>query len=98
MLATRKPLLLFRFPVSFLLRIAERRFLGLLSQEPPRRTRLRQGDDQASERYRTIRPERSHGADAMLRGQLADEAATRNVGTLDVLCRHLCRREPICYS
>ncbi len=34
----------------------------------------------------------------LLRGQLADEAATRNVGTLDVLCRHLCRREPICYS
>jgi carbon-monoxide dehydrogenase large subunit len=41
----------------------------------------------------------SHGQGMrLLRGQLADEAATRNVGTLDVLCRHLCRREPICYS
>ncbi len=34
----------------------------------------------------------------VLRGQLADEAATRNVGTSDVLCRHLYRHEPICYS
>ena len=36
--ATRNPLLLFRFPVVFLLRFAERRFLGLLFQEPPRNT------------------------------------------------------------
>ena len=34
----------------------------------------------------------------LLRGQLADEAATRNVGTSDVLCRHLYRHEPNCYS
>ena len=38
-LATRKPLLLFRFVGLFLLRFAERRFCGLLFQEPPRRTR-----------------------------------------------------------
>ena len=38
-LATRNPLLLLRFPVSFLLRLAERMFLGLLFQEPPRNTR-----------------------------------------------------------
>ena len=37
-LATRNPLLLLRFPVSFLLRLAERMFLGLLFQEPPRNT------------------------------------------------------------
>ena len=43
----RKPRLLLRFPVSFLLRLAERRFLGLLFQEPPRATR-RQGDGQGS--------------------------------------------------
>ena len=38
-LATRKPLLLLRFPVEFLLRFAERTFLGLLFHEPPRNTR-----------------------------------------------------------
>ena len=38
-LATRKPLLLFRLVGLFLLRFAERRFCGLLFQEPPRRTR-----------------------------------------------------------
>ena len=38
-LATRNPTLLFRFPVSFLLRFADRRFLGLLFHEPPRNTR-----------------------------------------------------------
>jgi len=43
----RNPLLLFRLVVVFLLRLAERRFLGLLFQEPPRRTR-RHGAVQAS--------------------------------------------------
>ena len=38
-LATRKPMLLFRLSGWFLLRFAERRFRGLLFQEPPRRTR-----------------------------------------------------------
>ena len=38
--ATRKPILLFRLFGLFLLRLAERKFLGLLFQEPPRRTRL----------------------------------------------------------
>ena len=38
-LATRKPALLFRFSVLFLLRLAARRFRGLLFQEPPRKTR-----------------------------------------------------------
>ena len=38
-LATRKPTLLLRLSVVFLLRFAERRFCGLLFQEPPRRTR-----------------------------------------------------------
>jgi len=38
-LARRKPRLLFRLLGLFLLRLAERRFLGLLFQEPPRRTR-----------------------------------------------------------
>jgi hypothetical protein len=42
-LATRNPLLLFRFVVLFLLRLAERRFCGLLFQEPPRRTRTKRG-------------------------------------------------------
>jgi hypothetical protein len=42
-LATRKPRLLFRFVGSFLLRFAERRFCGVLFQEPPRLTRLEQG-------------------------------------------------------
>ena len=37
--ARRKPRLLFRVSVVFLLRFAERRFLGLLFQEPPRITR-----------------------------------------------------------
>ena len=46
-LATRKPLLLFRLPGSFLLRLVERRFLGLLFQEPPRSTRAGQGTGQA---------------------------------------------------
>jgi hypothetical protein len=36
---TRNPLLLFLFVGSFLLRLAERMFLGLLFQEPPRNTR-----------------------------------------------------------
>ena len=44
-LAKRKPLLLFRLSGLFLLRLAERRFCGLLFQEPPRRTR-RQGAGQ----------------------------------------------------
>jgi len=38
-LAKRNPLLLFRLVGLFLLRFAERRFSGLLFQEPPRRTR-----------------------------------------------------------
>ena len=42
-LATRKPKLLFRFVGVFRLRLAERRFCGLLFQEPPRLTRLEQG-------------------------------------------------------
>ena len=37
--ATRKPLLSFRLSGLFLLRFAERQFLGLLFQEPPRSTR-----------------------------------------------------------
>ena len=36
---TRKPLLLFVFVGLFLLRLAERQFLGLLFHEPPRKTR-----------------------------------------------------------
>ena len=60
--ATRNPLL-FRLPVVFLLRFAERRFLALLFQEPPRSTR-RQGDGQAPGTGRTTRPERWHGAGA----------------------------------
>lgn len=48
-LASRKPLLLFRLSGLFLLRLAERKFCGLLFQEAPRRTR-RQGVDQASGR------------------------------------------------
>jgi hypothetical protein len=39
--------LLLRLSGSFLLRFAERRFLGLLFQEPPRLTRLREGTGQA---------------------------------------------------
>ena len=47
-LATRKPTLLLRLSVVFLLRFAERRFCGLLFQEPPRKTRegAVQGGDQ----------------------------------------------------
>ena len=37
--ARRKPRLLFRLSALFLLRLAERRFSGLLFQEPPRSTR-----------------------------------------------------------
>jgi hypothetical protein len=36
---TRNPMLLFRLSGTFLLRCAERQFLGLLFHEPPRRTR-----------------------------------------------------------
>jgi len=53
-LANRKPRLLFRLSVVFLLRLAERRFCGLLFQEPPRTTR-RQGAVQAS-RGRLVPP------------------------------------------
>ena len=63
--ATRKPMLLFRLPVVFLLRLAARRFSGWLFQEPPRNTRSR--DDQASGRNRTALPERLPGAGAMYR-------------------------------
>ena len=42
-LAKRKPILLFRLSELFLLRFAERRFLGLLFQEPPRKTRRDRG-------------------------------------------------------
>ncbi len=45
--ATRNPSLLFRLSGLFLLRLAERRFLGLLFQEPPRSTRLQDGTGQA---------------------------------------------------
>jgi hypothetical protein len=45
-LAKRKPLLLFRLVGLFLLRLAERNLLGLLFQEPPRRTREEQGASQ----------------------------------------------------
>ena len=62
--ATRNPLLLFRFPVSFLLRFAAHKFLGLLFQEPPRNTRS-QGDGQALGTDQIYRPERSLGASAM---------------------------------
>ena len=55
-LAKRNPLFLFRLSGWFLLRFAERRFLGLLFQEPPRRTR-RQGVDQAPGRAKTRGPE-----------------------------------------
>ena len=37
--ARRNPRLLFRLSVLFLLRFADRRFVGLLFQEPPRTTR-----------------------------------------------------------
>jgi hypothetical protein len=37
--AKRKPILLFRLSVVFLLRFETRKFLGLLIQEPPRSTR-----------------------------------------------------------
>ena len=40
--ATRKPLKSMRLPVVFLLRFAERRILGWLYQEPPRRPRMTQ--------------------------------------------------------
>ncbi len=43
--ATRKPLLSFRLSGLFLLRLAERQFLGLLFQEPPRSTRRLCGPD-----------------------------------------------------
>jgi len=36
---TRKPLLLFRLSGVFLLRLAERQFVGLLFHDPPRSTR-----------------------------------------------------------
>jgi len=39
-LAKRNPLLLFRLSGLFLLRLAERKFAGLLFQEPPRSTRF----------------------------------------------------------
>ena len=59
----RNPLL-FRFPVVFLLRFADRRFPGSLFQEPPRRTR-RQEDGQAPGTARTTRLEKPLGASAM---------------------------------
>ena len=37
---TRKPILLSRLSGAFLLRMAERQFLELLFQEPPRSTRM----------------------------------------------------------
>jgi hypothetical protein len=40
-LAGRNPLLLLRFAGAFLLRLAERRFNGLLLKAPPRKERLR---------------------------------------------------------
>ena len=42
-LAKRKPLLLLRLSGVFLLRLADRKFAGLLFQLPPRSTRLSQG-------------------------------------------------------
>ena len=39
----RNPMLSFEFPGVFLFRLAERRFLGSLSKEPPRSTRRRLG-------------------------------------------------------
>lgn len=53
-LARRNPLLLFRLPVVFLLRLADRKFCGLLFQEPPRRTRS--GTGQASTAGSNIPP------------------------------------------
>ena len=58
--ATRKPLLLFRLPVVFLFRFAARRFLGLLFQEPPRKTRS--GEGQAPAPAETSRRGRWTGA------------------------------------
>ena len=37
--ATRNPKLTLRMPVTYLWRLADRRFLGLSTQEPPRNTR-----------------------------------------------------------
>ena len=40
--ATRNPILRYRYPVEYPLRNAERRYLRLLFQEPPRKTRRAQ--------------------------------------------------------
>src|SRR5258708_381465 len=53
-LATRKPMFVFRFRGSFLFRPPERTFPGLLFQEPPRRTR-EAGGGQAAAPGRTTR-------------------------------------------
>ena len=45
--ATRKPRLLFRLPGELLLRFADRQFLGLLFQLPPRFTRFEPVVDKA---------------------------------------------------
>ena len=59
-------MLLFRFRGSFLFRVPERRFLGLLFQDPPRRTR-ESGGGQAPVPGRTTRHGRSRGAIATYR-------------------------------
>jgi hypothetical protein len=64
-LATRKPMLLLRLSGSFLLRLAERRFCGLLFQEPPRRTRRDWGRSGAgAQRMRGPAEEEIHLSDA----------------------------------
>gem|GEM_PF-6439136 len=51
-LARRNPLLLFLFPGLFLLRLAERQFLALLFQLPPRITRLEPLSDTCPSHHR----------------------------------------------
>src|SRR5262245_57312676 len=81
-LATRKPLLLLRFPGPFLLRFAERVFSGLVFQEPPRKTRRphepRQASVQVGLMDRTSQRGRSHGASAKFERVLHVQSKNRH--------------------
>ena len=72
--------MLFRLPESFLLRFAERRFLGLLFREPPRKMR-RPGDGQAPPAPdHTTRRERSPARRVLVPAPVSGSAVLRPAG------------------
>ncbi len=106
-LARRKPRLLFRFVGVFLFRLAERRFCGLLIQEPPRLTRLALWDppgetcasfnnlpDSAPSKKAGSQKNPAKGASPLWKPHAQTSCARKNAGGYNVLAK---RKPPMMY-